>query len=167
MRQRFHQITALAVTTVLVALAVPAPAGAQRVVNGCKIQPQTICTNARLSNANLSGVVLSGANLTGANLSYANLRGAKLSRAKLTGANLSYANLSYADLAEANLQRAVLARVNLTGANLSYANLLAAFLQGDPSHPIVIGSVWNGANLTGATWINGHKCAKGSIGGCK
>ncbi len=47
-------------------LAVTAPARAQQIINGCTIQPNTVCTKANLSRADLRGVNLTGANLAGA-----------------------------------------------------------------------------------------------------
>lgn len=50
-------------------------------INGCRIEPNTVCPRANLSGANLSG-----ANLRGADLRWANLIDADLSEANLWGA---------------------------------------------------------------------------------
>jgi uncharacterized protein YjbI with pentapeptide repeats len=81
--------------------------------------------------------------LSAADLSRANLSGANLFDAKLLSADLSGANLSGADLGEANLTRA-----DLSGADLSGADLGRAV-------------------LSGAYWVDGRKCARGSIGDCE
>ena len=102
-------------------------------INGCVIEPYTVCEYADLSYANLRGANLDGANLYGANLdgadlSYANLRDASLQVANLYyadlyNADLSYADLYNADLSYANLSYAYLYYTDLSYANLSYANL--------------------------------------------
>ena len=102
---------------------------------------------ADLSWANLSRANLYRAYLNWANLYKANLIGANLGGAKLTKADLRSADLSGANLTEANLDRANLSGANLSGARLYRANLFAA-------------------NLTDATWTDGRKCGKGSIGYC-
>ncbi len=79
----------------------------------------------------------SNCDLHGANLIDAILNSANLRQASLSGANLGGANLTIADLSCAHLR----------GANLTRAHLL-------------------GADLSHATWTDGRKCAKGSIGGC-
>ncbi len=87
--QSLHRTAAISMVAALAALAGVAPArAAQQIVNGCTIQPQTVCPRANLSQADLRGVNLAGASLIGANLSHANLRGVNL-----TGANLSQSDL--------------------------------------------------------------------------
>jgi len=132
---------------------------------------------ARLSGAKLIAARLSGANLRGANLSFANLdqadlrsadlSGARLSRAllhrvDLSGAKLSFANLTEANLDVADLRGADLSRANLTGADLDRVDLRSADLSGARLSRARL----SGANLTDATWTDGIKCGKGSIGGC-
>ena len=105
-------------------------------VNGCKIEPETICPSAELSGsdlnrASLNSADLSGANLTGANVSEANLSGSDLSKANLSNANLQDANLrgtSFrgANLVGANLRKASLSLADLGEAHLSGANLTLA-----------------------------------------
>jgi hypothetical protein len=90
-----------------------------RVVNGCLIQPFTVCISPR---ANLSGADLHQANLTGADLSGADLSGANLNFANLSGADLPGTDLSGADLRRTNLTKADLRAADLTGADLSGAH---------------------------------------------
>ena len=119
---------------------------------GCKLIEadlyKAVLYNANLSGANLRGANLSFANLDRADLTDANLVQARLSGAKLIAARLSGANLRGANLSFANLDQADLRSADLSGARLSRANL-------------------HGANLTDATWTDGIKCGKGSIGGCR
>ena len=68
------------------------------VVNGCLLQPFTVCVGADLAGAKLAGMNLTGADFTGADLSGADLSGAKLLNANFTGANLTGANLLGADI---------------------------------------------------------------------
>ena len=115
---------------------------------------------------------LIGANLSKANLIMANLTKANLYKANLTGANLGGANLTRGRPERANLTKAHLYKANLTGANLYGANLT----RGRPEKANLTGAYLSGANLTGAnlteadlsgaTWTDGIKCGKGSIGKC-
>ena len=90
-------------------------------IDGCVIEPYTVCEYANLTGADLRYAILSFADLTGADLTGADLTGADLVRVYLSGANLTGANLTNADLSGANLSGA-----NLTGANLTNANLTNA-----------------------------------------
>lgn len=116
--------------------------------DGCRIEPYTQCTY-----ANLYSAWLAGANLSGAYLDHAHLAGATL-----TDANLSYAHLSAADLRQADLRRADITRADILFADLTGANLIGAKLHF---------SARDRANFSGATWIDGRKCAAESIGGCR
>ncbi|MDH3859715.1 MAG: pentapeptide repeat-containing protein, partial [Gammaproteobacteria bacterium] len=62
-------------------------------IEGCVIEPYTVCGDAQLSNANLDHANLTGAMLAGADLSGTNLSTANLSGADLSGADLSSAKL--------------------------------------------------------------------------
>ena len=145
------------------------------VINGCVIQPYTVCENANLRYANLYRAdlryaYLSYANLSHADLSYANLSYAELFDTNLNYANLNYANLSYAMssfvgvptftnaiLTNANLSFATLSYAILTGADLYKANLFRANLSranlssANLSSADLSGAILTGANLTGAT----------------
>jgi len=87
-------------------------------INGCKIQPNTVCQKADLTGADLSGSDLTGADLTGANLTESNLTdvnltGANLSRARIVDASLEDANLTRADLTNATIERTDLGAATL------------------------------------------------------
>jgi uncharacterized protein YjbI with pentapeptide repeats len=84
----------------------------------------------------------------GCDLNDADLTGADLKNARLKEAKLSNANLTGADLSGAGLRRAILNNANLTNANLT-------------------GALLADADLSGATWVDGRKCAQGSTGECK
>ena len=116
-----------------------------------KVKKTWSCIQCNLVGANLRKLgwlnVFGKVDLRSANLSRANLTKAKLRKALLTRADLSGANLT-----KATLWRAKLGGANLTKANLYKANLTKANL--------------DKANLTGATWTDGRKCGKGSIGKC-
>ena len=111
-------------------------------INGCVIEPYTVCEYADLSYANLSYADLLGANLSYTDLSGANLSNAHLVRVYLVRADLSGANLTNASPINANLENANLVRANLTNADLSGANLSGANLSG---------AILNGAFLFHAT----------------
>ena len=112
---------------------------------------------ATLNKANLSGADLSGAKLNYARLSKANLSKAKLSKASLERSYLNGANLSGANLEGAYMYEVILNKADLRGANLSKAFLVGATLNK---------ANLKGAQLEGATWTDGTKCGKGSIGKC-
>ena len=92
-------------------------------INGCKIEPETICPNAELTDADLNRVSLNSAELSGANLA-----GANVSEANLSGADLSHSNLANANLEDSNLRGTYFRGANLHGANLRKANLSGADL---------------------------------------
>lgn len=71
-------------------------------------------------------------------------------------------DLSWEDFAGANLEGANLKGADLTGANLFKANLSGANLEGVTIFRVNFSEV----NLENATWIDGKKCKKGSIGTC-
>ena len=120
-----------------------------------------------LSRCSLDGLVAAGRDLTGAVFNNASLAGARLDRAVLDGADLRFANLAAAQLAYArargallkgaNLRAADLANADLAGADLGYADLTAAVLGG---------AILEGARLDNAIWMDGRRCAAGSLGGC-
>lgn len=135
---------------------------------GCRIEPATNCAFAKLEGADLAGKDLSESMFHGAVLKGANLRGAVLVRidlqvSSLAGADLREANLENAHLFAIDGQNAKLQKANLRGANLLDAKLQGADLTGAD----VTGARFLQANLSGATWIDGRRCADGSIGECK
>jgi len=110
--------------------------------------PSAVLTGADLSNASLINARLADADLSGADLAYANLAGADLSYARLAGARLLGANLRGADLAYAEFADADLSHADLGGARIGAAT-------------------WQGVRLDGAIWVDGRRCASGSVGGCR
>ncbi|MET0065660.1 MAG: pentapeptide repeat-containing protein [Candidatus Thiodiazotropha sp.] len=118
-------------------------------------------------NCVLVGVDAGSASLAGANLNSAVLRGARLSATDLSGARLDYADLSSANLSYARLQGASLLGVNLKRADLREADLSRADLRfADFTGSRVQGMLLKGAHLDDAIWVDGRKCAAGSVGVC-
>lgn len=114
------------------------------VVNGCTIEPDTVCQQVDFGGHNLAGVNLSGAmlgstrgnayfgNWDGTNLSKANLSGAEvlcvegtanLAGTDFSGASIIESNLYGSDLRGADFTGAYLANVNFNGADLTGAKL--------------------------------------------
>lgn len=83
---------------------------------------------------------------------------------KCQGCDLSQANLAGIDLYGANLQGANLSGANLTGTVFADANLIEANLTGATTNK---NTSFSGAKLSNATWMDGKKCGKNSIGKCK
>jgi len=84
-------------------------------VNGCKIEPNTVCQGADLSGADLSGEDLTGANLSRTDLTDADLSDANLTEANLAGARITDANLDDANLTRTNLEGATIQDTDLAG----------------------------------------------------
>lgn len=101
----------------------------------------------KLNNALLTAARLKESNFEGSNFQGAILRGADFSKAHLGEANFKFSKLQDVNLSGSHLINANFERANLKGVNLEEAVLL-------------------GANFEGATWIDGEKCARGSIGRC-
>lgn len=112
-----------------------------------------VARNADLAGATLQHTELTRAILAGSDLSNANARYARLHMATLTGADLSGAVLLGADLRRADLRR-----TDLRDADLSYADLTGASISG---------AELEGVNLHRATWVDGERCAPGSVGECR
>jgi hypothetical protein len=87
-------------------------------VDGCTIEPDTVCRNADFSDADLSDENLSGADLSGATLKETDLSGANLTEADLTNAQITDTNLDDANLTRTNLSGATIDGTDLTGATL-------------------------------------------------
>lgn len=95
------------------------------VLNGCAIQPNTVCVNANLDNLNLEGANLAGADLTGASL-----EGANLKNANFEGAILSQIKIgSEADLDGTNFKNSFIFRSSIRNVkNIEKANFEGALL---------------------------------------
>jgi uncharacterized protein YjbI with pentapeptide repeats len=91
---------------------------------------------------------LSGANLANLDLTYADLSGANLTGADFSNTVLSNANLTNANLTNGNFTNVNFFEANLKGADITKADFTKAYFDQ-------------------ATWINGKRCAVGSIGACK
>ena len=72
--------------------------------------------------------------------------------------NCNNANFDNANLAKVNFEGSNLFGATFKGANLYEANLLGANISG---------AIFDEANLSNAIWIDGKKCALGSIGSCQ
>lgn len=125
------------------------------------------------------------ADFTGANFSRARfgrftLDFAKLNNADLTEARAADASFIDAQLTNAKLTRAAFVDVVLAGANLANADLTGASFIGTTTlakanltNAVLLGAslpvlpnALRGADLSGATWVDGTKCAAGSVGRC-
>jgi hypothetical protein len=111
---RFMPIWILLCTAGVLALAACGGGGTEE-VNGCKIEPNTVCQGADLSDSDLSGEDLTGANLSGANLTDVDLSDANLTEANLTNARIIDANLDNANLTRTNLEGATIENTALAG----------------------------------------------------
>ncbi len=93
------------------------------VLNGCAIQPNTVCIDAKLDDLDLSGANLSGANLSGASLMRTNLKGANLKGAILSGTRISSGNLD-----RTNFKNSYIYNSRISGENIRKAKFKGAFL---------------------------------------
>jgi uncharacterized protein YjbI with pentapeptide repeats len=133
-------------------------------VADCAVAPGP---SVNLSRCPLDGLAASGLDLTGVLLSNASLAGARLDRAVLERADLRFAQLAAAQLAYARARGALFKGANLRAADLAYADLTGA----DLGYADLTGAVLGGANLEGARfdqaiWVDGRRCAAGSLGRC-
>lgn len=114
-----------------------------------------------LNRANLPAADLSGANLQWANLSDSNLQAARLDEADLRGVALSRSVLG-----NASLRGAKLGGASFTGASLNNTDLGGADLSGFEFEGAVTETSLTRADLSGAVWTDGSRCAAGSVGRC-
>jgi len=164
----FQCARALAVACALLVSAARVAAAESTAVNGCRIEPETNCSFAKLENASLRGVDLSDASLHGAVLSGADLRDSNLQRVDFQVGNLSKADLRGANLEGAHLFANNLRGAQLQGANLQHVNLLDAHLEGANLQGAKLdGAILGTVRLDGATWIDGRVCASPSQGSCQ
>jgi uncharacterized protein YjbI with pentapeptide repeats len=152
----------------LLAVAKPAAAADPNVVGGCRIEPATNCSFAKLEKASLRGANLEDASLHGAVLTGADLQGANLQRADLQVGNLSGADLRGANLESAHLFANEARGTQFQGANLRHVNLQDAHLEGANLQGADLdGAFFGTVRLDGATWIDGRICAAPSQGTCQ
>lgn len=97
------------------------PTGPQ-VIDGCKIEPETVCRNANLESAYLFKANLARADLRHVNLEAADLREANLRKTDLTGALITRADLTGARLQKSDLDGANFGDSNLTKTTLKSAS---------------------------------------------
>ncbi len=83
---------------------------------------------------------------------------------KCKNCDLSKANLAGIDFYGANLSGANLSGADLKGALFNDADLRGANLKGASTDKE---TNFSGAKLSNTTWMDGKKCADGSIGKCK
>jgi uncharacterized protein YjbI with pentapeptide repeats len=102
---------------------------------------------ANLEGANLSEVQAHRTKFVSANLKNAMLDGGNFMESDFTSADLEGASLKNTDLRRVRFFRANLRNADFTGAKTERADLTRA-------------------DLSGAIWVNGRKCAAGSIGRC-
>jgi hypothetical protein len=120
-----------------------------------------------LARCLLDGLGATGLDLAGAVLNNASLAGARLERAVLERADLRYANLAAAQLGYLRAADAQLKGANLRAADLAYADLRNADLSyADLSGAVLGGAVLDGARFDHALWVDGTRCAPGSVGAC-
>lgn len=167
-RDNRRALRSLAIIAVVVAAAI----AAAWLYEGRSSAPVADCTVApgpgvNLSRCPLDGLAATGVDLRGAVLGNASLAGARLDRAVLEGADLRFANLAAAQLAYARAGRALFKGANLRAADLAYADLAGADLSyADLTGAVLGGAVLDGARLDQAIWVDGRRCAAGSLGGC-
>jgi hypothetical protein len=134
------------------------------VVADCTAMP---ARGVNLSRCALDGLAATGLDLTGAVLNNASLAGARLDRAVLDAVDLRFADLAAAQLGYARARGAQLKGANLRAADLAYADLTGAELSyADLTGAVLGGAILDGARLDQAIWVDGRRCAAGSLGGC-
>lgn len=155
--------------------------------NGTQFQNVDM-TNANLSNANLSNAtfdhcILKGATMDKIRLNVANILWSNLDGVTLTGGaellniDMQMSEMSNADLTGARFMAKLLScrirNSKLNGVDFSGSSYEGTdFMFTDFRQARFNGNVDRGdndfgnANLSGATWTNGHVCAEGSIGSC-
>jgi uncharacterized protein YjbI with pentapeptide repeats len=133
-------------------------------VADCSVAPGPGVSLARCA---LDGLAANGLDLSGIVLNNASLAGARLDRAVLEKADLRFAHLAAAQLGYARLGGALLKGANLRAADLAYADLAGADLgYADLTGAVLGGAVLEGARLDQAIWVDGRRCAAGSVGTC-
>jgi hypothetical protein len=188
--------TALALIATTLVWATSADANV-KVINGCRIEPRTVCPNANLAGADLKGADLHDAQLSGSNLQGANLEGAHLGGTQLSNANLIDASLRRvhahavnfagsnageidgvggdftgsnfvnATLTGAQFNHAILSRANLARAHFSHTNLANAYIEGTNFVPSNIERDVHGALRYVFDRVYSHVNAYGTYGNCR
>jgi len=125
------------------------------------------CTGKDLRDVQWDGAKLSGSQFDGADLRGASLAGAQLENASFNDARLDQADLSGARLINCDFNSAGLSGARLNHAQIINADFMDADLSGtDLSGARLINTDFMAARLQGATWMDGRRCAEGSVGTC-
>ena len=133
-------------------------------LSGCNLKKMDLrgadFTEVNLQQANLEKANLQGANFQNAILDFSNLHRANLWGAYLVGASLRYSCLKktwakFTDLRSTTWEGAQLLQANFWGSNLEGSDI-DQFTQ----RPLELA----GVNFQEATWVNGERCRKGSVG---
>jgi len=102
-----------------------------RVLDGCVLQPFTVCPGTHFGEAEFNGPSLSGADLSGAELSGSSIAG-EIENVDLSGADLSGASLAgiyeKVNFEGADLERAYLDESLFSNVNMANANFLGTFV---------------------------------------
>jgi uncharacterized protein YjbI with pentapeptide repeats len=129
--------------------------------------PGMDCTGRDLRGAQWDNVDLSGARFDGADLRNASMRGAQLPNATFQDAKLDDADFSGAELINCDFNNARLTGAHLANTQLINTVFMNADLGGaDFRGASMINADFMAAQLDDATWVDGQRCAKGSIGKC-
>ena len=130
-----------------------------------------------IEQLDLSGVALANAQMAGVNLALVNFEKSQINNANMSygnfilgnfnNSNLFSSNMQYANCNNTNFDNANLAKVNFEGANLFMASFKGANLfEVNLTGANIINAVFDEANLSNAIWVDGKKCALGSVGKC-
>ena len=156
--------------------------------NGASGRYQHFKTSGSVMNVGLGGTFAVGTDFRDASLINTRLGGCNLETARFDGANardagFSGANAKNASFRNATLEKASLYKTDAQGANFDgvqakgaefkEANLIGASFEGadlrgaDFKDAKIDGANFKNAKLGRATWIDGKRCKKGSVGECK
>ena len=129
--------------------------------------PTMNCTGQDLRGVQWKDLDLSGGQFDGADLRGASLRGSRLQDASFNDAQLDGADLSGADLSNCAFNNAHLRGTRLKAARLNSALFMDADLDGaDLTGATLVDTEFMAARMDDATWIDGRRCAAGSVGEC-
>jgi uncharacterized protein YjbI with pentapeptide repeats len=120
---------------------------------------------ADLTGANLAGVDFQGAFIQYVGMTSVDLHGANFRNAQFSDTHLEKADLSGADLGDANLIEGDFRGANLAGANLKGVRTRYSYYGRKQADGTPVADQFEGANLSNAIWVDGHKCPPGTIGG--
>ncbi len=160
------------ITTVILVLVCAAMLGLMFSYDPGEQIPDIDCAAPPASGVNWSNCDLQGAELNNADLSKSHIRNANLSVALLFRANLQGVDLAYTNLGLSNLRMADMRGASLMGSSFRNSDMRGADLAGaDLSYADLQGAEMAGVNLEGARlgktiWVDGQRCAEGSVGGC-